>query len=57
METLIYNGDKEFLVLYPVDLLVSKGTEYTPKNEDEKERFLDLGFEVKNIKKKKEGDK
>jgi len=61
LRKLIYKGKKEFLVLYPHDILVSNGTEVTVNTKEEAELFKELGFtEVaegkKQIEKKKESE-
>lgn len=45
LRKLKYNGKRKFLIMYPVDLLVSDGTEYTAKTKEEAEMLKELGFE------------
>lgn len=46
LRKMIYKGQRKFLIMYPVDLLVEDGTEYTASSQDEAEMLEELGFEV-----------
>lgn len=59
-----YDGDRRFLILFPMDKLVEKGTEITVNNKKDSDMLEELGFEEvaegkKEIEKleEKEGEK
>lgn len=45
LRKLVYKGNREFLVMYPVNLLVKNGTEHIANNKEEAEMLKELGFE------------
>jgi hypothetical protein len=51
-----YNKEKRFRLLFPIDLLVEKGTEFETENKDEIKRLKDVGFIPVRESKKKEDD-
>jgi len=53
---LVYDGQKRFRILFPVDLMVEKGTEYEAKDKDTQRRLKELGFKEVKSKNEKEGD-
>lgn len=59
-----YDGERRFLILYPMDKLVEKGTEIVVNNKEDSDMLEELGFKEvaegkKEIEKleKKDGEK
>jgi len=54
-----YDKNKEFRILYPVDLHVKRGTIYETTDQDVQKRLIELGFYKveQNKDKNKDGDK
>lgn len=52
-----YNGERKFLILYPVNQLVEHGTEIETTNKQFIKDLKELGFKEVKDKKDKEGDR
>jgi hypothetical protein len=52
-----YDGEKSFLILFPVNQLVEHGTEIETTNKQFIKDLKELGFKEVKAKKDKEGDK
>jgi hypothetical protein len=64
LRKLVYKGNKQLHILYPMDEIVSNGTELTVDNKEHADMLIELGFEevatgkekIEKKTKKKEGE-
>ena len=54
---LVYEGDKKFMILFPIAKRVENGTEIETTDKDTQKRLKELGFTEVKANKNKEGDK